>query len=112
LDGKEAIVENTFFKTAVEVPHMAEVYSQWATQGVHVHYVSNSPWQVWPVLSEFFDKAGFPKGSAHLRDVSVKELVLNKAGQHKLEAIPKIFKDFPDRKFILIGDTGELDPEM
>jgi phosphatidate phosphatase APP1 len=31
---------------------------------------------------------------------------------HKVEQIKTIIGDFPDRKFILIGDSGECDPEV
>jgi phosphatidate phosphatase APP1 len=112
LDGKDAILQNTFFRTAVEVPHMNEVYSNWANEGAHVHYVSNSPWQVYPALSEFITEKKFPQGSMHLRAVSTQDLIIGKPGKHKLEVIPKIIKDFPNRKFILVGDSGEIDPEV
>ncbi|KAL7325044.1 hypothetical protein PS15p_210142 [Mucor circinelloides] len=112
LDGKDAILTNTFFKTAVEVPHMNEVYRSWASEGAHVHYVSNSPWQVYPALSEFVTSKQFPQGSMHLRAVSTQELIRGKPGKHKLEVIPKILQDFPHRKFILVGDSGEIDPEV
>lgn len=112
LDGKDAILTNTFFKTAVEVPHMNEVYRSWASEGAHVHYVSNSPWQVYPALSEFITNKQFPQGSVHLRAVSTQELIRGKPGKHKLEMIPKILQDFPHRKFILVGDSGEIDPEV
>jgi phosphatidate phosphatase APP1 len=91
---------------------MSEVYRNWSSEGAHIHYVSNGPWQVYPVLNEFFEKEQFPQGSMHLRQISAQELIIGKPGKHKLEVIPKIFQDFPHRKFILVGDTGEIDPEM
>lgn len=112
LDGKDAILQNTFFRTAVEVPHMSEVYRNWAAEGAHVHYVSNSPWQVFPALSEFVTDKRFPQGSMHLRAVSAQDLIIGKPGKHKLEVIPRILRDFPHRKFILVGDSGEIDPEI
>ncbi|CEP16177.1 hypothetical protein [Parasitella parasitica] len=96
LDGKDAILQNTFFKTAIEVPHMSEVFRLW----------------VYPALSEFISNKKFPQGSMHLRAVSAQELIRGKPGKHKLETIPKILQDFPHRKFILIGDSGEIDPEV
>lgn len=114
---------------------MSEVYRKWVEQGAHVHYVSNSPWQVYPALSEFLHDQQFPPGSMHLRAVSTGDLIRRKAAQHKLDVIPQIIqvhdsfsfsfslsplianidfivKDFPKRKFILVGDSGERDPEM
>ncbi|KAI8636613.1 hypothetical protein BD408DRAFT_425891 [Parasitella parasitica] len=112
LDGKDAILQNTFFKTAIEVPHMSEVFRSWISEGAHVHYVSNSPWQVYPALSEFISNKQFPQGSMHLRAVSTQELIRGKPGKHKLGTIPEILQDFPHRKFILVGDSGEIDPEI
>jgi phosphatidate phosphatase APP1 len=112
LDGKDAILQNTFFRTTREVPHMSEVYRSWAAEGAHFHYVSNSPWQVYPALSEFLITREFPKGSMHLRAVSPQQLIRGKPGKHKIEVINRILQDFPDRKFILVGDSGEIDPEM
>lgn len=112
LDGKDAILQNTFFRTAREVPHMSEVFRSWAKEGAHIHYVSNSPWQVYPVLREFITDKQFPQGSMHLRAVSTQDIIRGKPGIHKLETIPKILQDFPHRKFILVGDSGEIDPEM
>ncbi|KAG0172567.1 hypothetical protein DFQ28_010319 [Apophysomyces sp. BC1034] len=111
-DGSDAILRNTFFRQAREVPGMSDVYRNWAEQGASVHYVSNGPWQVFPALQEFFKDTKFPKGSMHLRVITTQDLLLGKPKQHKLEVIPKIFQDFPNRKFILVGDSGEYDPEI
>ncbi|CAO3661738.1 unnamed protein product [Rhizopus stolonifer] len=112
LDGKDAIIQNTFFRTAKDVPGMNEVYRDWASKGAHIHYVSNSPWQVYTAINEFVSTKKFPQGSMHLRSVSTQELIMGRPGKHKLDVIPKILKDFPNRKFILVGDSGEIDPEI
>ncbi|KAI9281243.1 hypothetical protein BC943DRAFT_282642 [Umbelopsis sp. AD052] len=67
------------------------------------------------MLSDFFAKFNFPPGSAHLRIIDRNDVIgtiRGAPGAHKLEVIPQIMKDFPNRKFILVGDTGELDPEV
>lgn len=71
---------------------MSEVYRKWVEQGAHVHYVSNSPWQVYPALSEFLHDQQFPPGSMHLRAVSTGDLIRRKAAQHKLDVIPQIIQ--------------------
>ncbi|KAI8145503.1 hypothetical protein BJV82DRAFT_511587 [Fennellomyces sp. T-0311] len=48
----------------------------------------------------------------HLRAISTGDLIRRKPGQHKLDTIPQILQDFPNRKFILVGDSGERDPEI
>ncbi|KAI8333770.1 hypothetical protein BD560DRAFT_493977 [Blakeslea trispora] len=112
LDGKDTILQNTFFRKARQVPHMSEVFQNWASSGAHIHYVSNSPWQVFPALNEFMTQQKFPQGSIHLRNIGTGDLLRNKPGKHKLEVIPSILRDFPQRKFILVGDSGEMDPEI
>ncbi|ORX46822.1 hypothetical protein DM01DRAFT_1293395 [Hesseltinella vesiculosa] len=91
---------------------MSNVYQSWASEGCKIHYVSNSPWQVYPAIDEFLQDNHFPKGSIHLRPVSTQGLLLGRPGQHKYESIVAIIKDFPQRKFVLIGDSGEFDPEL
>jgi phosphatidate phosphatase APP1 len=38
--------------------------------------------------------------------------LLAKQQRYKSEIIQKILTDFPQRKFILVGDSGEQDPEI
>ncbi|CAO3606831.1 unnamed protein product [Cunninghamella blakesleeana] len=112
LDGKDAILQNTFFRKSKAIPGMASVYQSFASKGMKIHYVSNSPWQIYPALQNFLEDYQFPKGSIHLRMISTQSLILGKAGKHKYDTIINIMKDFPERKFILIGDSGEIDPEL
>jgi phosphatidate phosphatase APP1 len=37
---------------------------------------------------------------------------LEKTYHHKINAITELMERFPGRKFILIGDSGEIDPEV
>ncbi|OZJ03747.1 hypothetical protein BZG36_03061 [Bifiguratus adelaidae] len=107
-DGKEVILENTFFREATEVTGVSNIYTKLAERGVAFHYVSNGPWQCFPMLQRFFEGYNFPAGSAHLRVINTEDFyttISAKPGQHKLT-------QFPKRKFILIGDTGELDLEV
>jgi phosphatidate phosphatase APP1 len=39
-------------------------------------------------------------------------LKLNEHGNHKLEQIERILDFYPDMQFVLIGDSGEQDPEI
>ncbi|KAI9323093.1 hypothetical protein BX666DRAFT_1846751 [Dichotomocladium elegans] len=48
----------------------------------------------------------------HLRAISAADLIRNKVSQHKMDVISQILEDFPNRKFILVGDSGERDPEV
>jgi phosphatidate phosphatase APP1 len=111
LDGAQKVFANTFLQAPKPVPGMAEVYHEFSARNMPIHYVSNGPWQLFPMLAAFFRESSFPHGSLHLRlfDWRIARAV---PGQHKLTVIPALMRDFPKRKFILIGDTGEVDPEV
>jgi phosphatidate phosphatase APP1 len=79
-----------------------------------VFYVSSSPWNLYDVLSEFLAVREIPEGPIMLRDwgLSERELLPTSHGSHKLEAIKSIVELFPTLPFLLIGDSGQEDPEI
>ena len=79
------------------------------------HCLSGSPIQLYPPLASFLDEAGFPPGSMHLRESTSWRNLIPHASvtrTHKLAVIEKLLADFPQRSFLLIGDSGESDPEV
>jgi phosphatidate phosphatase APP1 len=72
-----------------------------------VFYVSKSPWNLYLPLVEFIELQGLPLGPLLLRDFGLR---MNK--DHKTDAIEAILGTYPRLKFILIGDSGEQDPEI
>ena len=95
---------------------MAELYQQWSAEGAAFHYVSSSPWQLYGPLSELLCAANFPMGSFHLRsirfrDPSVLRLFVSRK-RNKSHVIRTIFRIFSGRRFVLVGDSGEKDPEI
>ena len=102
---------------------MAERYKQWSQAAFH--YVSGGPWQLYEPLFEFLPKEGFPDGSVHMRNLPLQVTDTTKAREfidflfdtqatkrHKLQAIREIMTRFPNRRFIMVGDSGEADPEV
>jgi phosphatidate phosphatase APP1 len=78
-------------------------------------YVSNSPWNLYDLLSEFFQLNDIPIGPVlFLRNwgVSEEELLPTHQRDYKLSHIRRILDLYPDLPFILIGDSGEEDPEV
>ncbi|KAI9031917.1 hypothetical protein CLU79DRAFT_730673 [Phycomyces nitens] len=113
LNGARTVLSNTFFKEPKDVDGMADVYMGWYTQGASFHYVSNSPFQLLPMLDRFIHQNQFPPGSIHLRaDGSLFSRLVKVAGQAKRDAILSIMSDFPQRQFVLVGDSGEIDLEI
>ena len=79
-----------------------------------IFYVSSSPWNLYDVLAEFLAIREIPEGPVMLRDwgLSERELLPTSHGSHKLEAIRSIIELYPTLPFVLIGDSGQEDPEI
>ena len=112
----KAVLANTFLHKFQPVPGMPELYRHCADQGMAFHYVSGSPWQLYLPLAEFLRAEGIPAGSFNLKYFRLKDPstlgLLRSQEATKLQAIEPILADFPQRRFILIGDSGEQDPEI
>jgi hypothetical protein len=114
---KRVLLRNTFCRPFQAVPGMAMLYRGWAeSAAARFHYVSASPWQLYPPLAEFLQASRFPAGSFHLRllrlkDKTLLELLRSPEG-YKLEAIGALLSRHPGRRFVLVGDSGEKDPEV
>jgi len=113
---REALLRNTFHRPFQAVSGMAEVYRSWAAAGARFHYVSASPWQLYEPLSAFLQTKGFPAGSFHLKRFRLKDStaldLFASPEAFKLEHIEPILVAFPERRFVLVGDSGEKDPEI
>jgi phosphatidate phosphatase APP1 len=77
-------------------------------------YVSSSPWNLYDLLMDFFTIQGIPEGPLFLRDwgVSENEVLPMDHRTHKLTTIRHIMDTINDLPFILIGDSGQADPEI
>ena len=113
---KEELLANTFLKEFRPVPGMPEVYQNWAKVGAIFHYVSASPWQLYPPLAEFISRERFPPGSFTLRRFRIKDRtffnIFASPEETKIPVIESIVSRYPDRRFILVGDSSEKDPEV
>ncbi|HEX6383792.1 MAG TPA: phosphatase domain-containing protein [Anaerolineae bacterium] len=77
-------------------------------------YVSSSPWNLYDLLMEFFELQGIPVAPTFLRDWGVSEHELLPTGhrEHKLALIRQLLDVYDQLPFILIGDSGQEDPEI
>lgn len=114
--NRHDLFRNTFTRTFTPVAGMPELYRECAEAGAAFHFVSGSPWQLFESLSEFFRNEGYPFGSFHLKRFrirdSARKLRPSPQKAHKSAAIEPLVAAFPQRKFILIGDSGEQDSEI
>ena len=111
------LLRNTFCRPYKAVPGMAALYQTWEkTADARFHYVSASPWQLYVPLSEFVQTNGFPDGTYHLKTFRLKDHtafdLFKSPEQFKVGAIEPLVKEFPQRYFVLVGDSGEKDPEI
>ncbi len=75
-----------------------------------IFYVSSSPWNLYDVLEDFLDFHGVPAGPMFLKDWSPTSVWSHR--RHKLEAIRGLLDTYPELPFVLIGDSGQSDPEI
>lgn len=76
-----------------------------------IFYVSSSPWNLYDLLEEFLLIQKIPVGPLILRDWGL-GVHPGRSAKHKTEAIAHIFEAIPSLPFILIGDSGQEDPEI
>ncbi len=113
---RRTLLQKTFLKEFEVIEGMADVYRRWASHGAAFHYVSSSPWHLYQHLANFLALANFPDGSYHLRSFRLRDhffrrfLMLRRAG--KGTVISSLLRMFPRRQFVLVGDSGESDPEI
>lgn len=79
-----------------------------------IFYVSSSPWNLYEILHDFMDLNGIPHGPMFLQDWGIEEKMFLMAAhtQHKLAQIQQIVDYYPSMRFVLIGDSGQHDPEI
>ena len=79
-----------------------------------IFYVSSSPWNMYELLHDFMHLNGIPHGPMFLQDWGIDESTFLIASHetHKLRQIDTILEYYPDMKFVLIGDSGQHDPEI
>ncbi|MCJ2036300.1 App1 family protein [Methylobacterium sp. J-068] len=84
-------------------------------EGNPMLYVSRAPWGLYDMLSEFFAMHRIPVGPVmFLREwgLSWKSPLPRKAEEHKRELIERMLALYHDLPFVLIGDSGQHDPEV
>lgn len=79
-----------------------------------VFYVSSSPWNLYDLLRDFMRFQEIPAGPLFLQDLGIDEGTLLKAAHtdHKERAIDEILRVHHHLPFVLVGDSGQRDPEI
>lgn len=123
---KWRVVKNTVFKRAekrIPLEGAADFYTK-LQKGYNgddcnpIFYVSHGPWNLYRYLELFLEANDFPKGAILLRDFAnpLTKLFRPRAETaekpEKQKEIINILKTYPKLPFILIGDSGEHDPDI
>lgn len=81
--------------------------------GGPVVYLSNGPWNLAGPVTRFLERKGFPAGALLMTDWGITPRTWFRDGRaHKRSSLQRLAQDFPDVRWVLLGDTGEHDPEL
>ncbi len=95
------------------VPGMAVLLEGLARDhpGAPVVYLSTGAWNIAPTLSRFLSRHLFPQGSMLLTDWGPTHDRWFRSGvEHKMHNLRRLAREFPNIKWLLIGDDGQHDP--
>lgn len=97
------------------VPGMAVLYERLVTAnpGMPVFYLSTGAWNVAPTLTRFLSRHLYPAGPLLLTDWGPTPDRWFRSGQeHKRNTLRRLAAEFPDIRWLLIGDDGQHDQEI
>lgn len=109
---------NTFIRSEQrrqEVPGMAAMYRSFLseTPGTPIFYVSTGAWNTAPSLTRFLRRNNYPTGPLLLTDWGPTNTGWFRSGQlHKSGQFDRLAAEFPNCRWILVGDDGQHDPAL
>lgn len=97
------------------VPGMADLYRgiRAAHPDALIVYLSTGAWNTAATLRRFLETHGFPLGPLLLTDWGPTHTGWFRSGpEHKNAELDRLVREFPDVRWLLIGDDGQHDPEI
>jgi phosphatidate phosphatase APP1 len=94
------------------VPGMAVLYERITRiyPGAPVIYLSTGAWNVAPTLTRFLERNLYPQGTLLLTDWGPTHDRWFRSGrEHKRGSLERLAEEFPDLKWLLVGDDGQHD---
>ena len=109
---RSVLFENAASRVAFE--GIADLYAALHRERNPIFYVSSGPWNLYDLLSDFMDLNRIPRGPMFLQDFGIAEGTLIHAPHevHKKREIQSILDYYPHLPFVLVGDSGQHDPEI
>jgi len=109
---------NTFIldeHARMAVPGMAVLYERLtnAHPGAPVFYLSTGAWNVAPTLTRFMSRHLYPAGPLLLTNWGpTKDRWFRSGREHKRATLARLAEEFPDIRWLLVGDDGQHDEEI
>jgi phosphatidate phosphatase APP1 len=109
---------NTFVRQETArhvVPGMAPMYRKLLEEhpGSPIFYLSTGAWNTAPTLTRFLKRHGYPAGPMLMTDWGPTNTGWFRSGQeHKTEALHRLAREFPQIRWVLVGDDGQHDPRI
>ena len=97
------------------VPGMAVFLERTAREhpGSPIIYLSTGAWNVAPTLTRFLSRNLYPAGALLLTDWGPTHDRIFRSGRlHKQESLRRLAEEFPELKWLLVGDDGQHDEEL
>jgi phosphatidate phosphatase APP1 len=111
---KNALTRNAFSNVGLFYQGLAEGKDK--LENNPFFFVSSSEWNLYDLLEDFFTFNKIPKGVFLLRTLTYSIYKFWKSGggshEHKYDKIKLLMEFYPHSGFILIGDSGQHDPEI
>ncbi len=96
-------------------PGVEQLYHKLSANGKNpLFFVSGSSWNLYDMLVEFCEHQNLPKAPFFLRNLglSPEQWLKQDTSPYKKEYVAHILKVFNRLSFVLIGDSGQKDPEI
>jgi phosphatidate phosphatase APP1 len=114
ITSKREMIATALTKNSAQlrpVAGAARTYRAWREAGAAaVFYVSGSPQNFVPRVLDFLGRHRFPAGPLLLKDFGT-DSTFDQVG-YKLGRLRSILEAHPQTRFLLVGDSGEKDPEI
>jgi phosphatidate phosphatase APP1 len=109
---RTVMLQNAAMRTPFE--GVADLYRALHAERNPIFYVSSGPWNLYDLIHDFLDLTGIPHGPIFLQDWGIDEetLITRPHELHKLREIQSLLDYYPSLPFVLIGDSGQHDPEI
>lgn len=109
---RTVLLQNAAMRTPFE--GVADLYRALHAERNPLFYVSSGPWNLYDLIHDFLDITGIPHGPIFLQDWGLDQetLVTRPHETHKLREIQSLLDYYPALPFVLIGDSGQHDPEI